>query len=232
MRPERRLPALVLLQLALRGAEPGVRVEEVAGQLRVERRVGRRDLEVAQLDLRLRPRQVERALRAVGILVAVGELLGARAIGGHERREGDARALAGRHPDARPQREHGIEDRAHRPREGAVAVEGQRVADAFSTGGNPTPQQMMEARDLLRHAADEIDAMLASVGFAQKPPLPNNELAEIRREIAGLREEVAALRRPEARPTMATTATVSRYVEAPPDLMPYAPPGEAPTPLT
>ncbi|HVK06311.1 MAG TPA: zf-HC2 domain-containing protein [Armatimonadaceae bacterium] len=109
---------------------------------------------------------------------------------------------------------------------------GQRVADALPAG-NPTPQQLMEARGLLRRAADEIDAMLASAGHAAAKsarPATTDDLAEVRREIAGLREEVAALRRQEHFP--AATATVSRYVEAPPDLMPYAPPSDVPTPLT
>jgi anti-sigma factor RsiW len=53
-----------------------------------------------------------------------------------------------------------------------------------------------------------------------------DEMRAAREEIAGLRAEVSELRRTSNAPTV----TVSRYREVP-DLMPYAPPSDTPTPL-
>jgi type IV pilus assembly protein PilB len=58
-----------------------------------------------------------------------------------------------------------------------------------------------------------------------------DELRAIREEMAALRAEVAGLRR-EAAARQGATVTVRRAAEAPPQLLPYAPPSDAPTPLS
>ena len=55
----------------------GLAVEEMAGQLLEDRGVAGREAELAQLDLARGPGEVERALRGVRIVVAVGQLEGA-----------------------------------------------------------------------------------------------------------------------------------------------------------
>ena len=97
MRPERVAPALRLHELLLRRlAPPGSSRADSPRELLVQRRVGRRDTQLAELDLRLHPRQVERALRAVRIVVPIRQLQRPLAVRRDERRERHTHRLAAR----------------------------------------------------------------------------------------------------------------------------------------
>ena len=74
IRPQRLLAEFVFFDLALRRPESRMREHQVAGEILIQRCIRRRDPQIAQLRLRLRPRQIERAPRAVWIVIEVGEL--------------------------------------------------------------------------------------------------------------------------------------------------------------
>jgi hypothetical protein len=99
----------------------------VAGEVLEQRRLRRRDIELAQLDLRRGPGQVECSLRGVRIVVAVGELEGARARRGDERRKGHRGRLARLEPHTRAEGEDRIEHGTRGPRQGTVGLEGHGV---------------------------------------------------------------------------------------------------------
>ena len=68
-----------------------MRKHQVASKILIQCRVSRRDPEIAQFCLCLRPRQIERATGAVGIVIKISELDGAFLLIGHECRERDVR---------------------------------------------------------------------------------------------------------------------------------------------
>ena len=91
--PEHRLRAMVLAQLVLRRPQRRVSEEEVTGEILEDRGVGGCDAKLAQLDLRRRPRQIERALRGMRVIVAVSEREHLLARRRDERRERDGSGL-------------------------------------------------------------------------------------------------------------------------------------------
>jgi hypothetical protein len=60
----------------------------MARQILEHRRVGGVDPQLAQLDLRRRPGQVQRPLRGAGIVITIGQLKGALTCGCHQSGEG------------------------------------------------------------------------------------------------------------------------------------------------
>ena len=124
------------------------RVEEVSGDLLEDRGIGRRDAQLAQLDLGRGPGEVERALRRVRIVIAAGQLEGALPGRRHQGGERHRRGLARLQPHARPQREDRIEDRAGRSRERTVLLQRHRVAH------RSPPAEEAGAVGLAAHRAD------------------------------------------------------------------------------
>src|SRR5207253_2694883 len=101
-RPQCLLPESVFLDSALRRPESGMRKHQVASKILIQCRVSRRDPEIAQFCLCLRPRQIERATGAVGIVIKISELYRTLFVFGDESRESDMRGTTGRDPHSHP----------------------------------------------------------------------------------------------------------------------------------
>ena len=71
--PEHRLRAAVFAQLLLRRTQRRIPEEKWGGEILKSRRVRGRDAKLAQLDLRRRPRQIQRTLRGMRVIVPVRE---------------------------------------------------------------------------------------------------------------------------------------------------------------
>ena len=127
--PDGRGRAAAAPDRARRRSQRCVGVQHVPGQALEQRRVRRRDAQVAQLDLGLRPR--ESACPGEGVRIAVlvqqvERLLSRRCRNGPV---GHPDRRAGRHAHAAAQREHGIEDRADRVGQPPSALHADRPAD-------------------------------------------------------------------------------------------------------
>ena len=72
--PQFGLAEFVVLALGRESLEAWMRIQQVARQLLIERCIRRSDPELTQLRLCMRPRQVERASRAVRIVIQICEL--------------------------------------------------------------------------------------------------------------------------------------------------------------
>src|SRR6185437_1659372 len=107
--PEAGLRAFIAAELRLRRAQFRARIEEMAGQLLEAGSVRGTDLELVQLHLRRCPRQVERPLRRMRIVITTGELERALAARCDERRERHRCRLPRRQSYARAQRKDRVE---------------------------------------------------------------------------------------------------------------------------
>src|ERR1019366_10185403 len=101
--PEVGLSELVVASFCSQPLETRMRIEKMARELLVQRSVCRSDAKLAKLGLCLRPRQVECAACAVGIVIQIGDLYRMLAIVGHERRERDFGRAARWNRDSSPQ---------------------------------------------------------------------------------------------------------------------------------
>ena len=126
MRPQRRLRAPARCAFLLRRPKCLARVDQGAGKLLVQRRRVRRDVEVAQLDLRHRPRERERALRGAEVVVPVSGSQRGVARVGDDGRKCDRRRPARGQPHAHAQRGDGVEHRAGAVGQCTGRVEGER----------------------------------------------------------------------------------------------------------
>src|SRR5688572_10922662 len=93
-------PQLILTELSSfallrQTSEAGVGVHEMTGEFLIQRRVSGAYSQLAQLGLRLRPREVERAACAVWIVIQVRELNRSLPIFRHERGESHLGGAAG-----------------------------------------------------------------------------------------------------------------------------------------
>src|SRR5712671_5969508 len=103
--------------------------QQMPGEILIQRGVGRRDSKIAQLSLRLRPRQIERASSAVWIVVQIRKLDCAFLLLGDERGERNADRRTWRNTNAHTQRKNRIEHGAHRSGELRAFIERFRVSD-------------------------------------------------------------------------------------------------------
>ncbi len=99
-------------------------------------RVDWRYRQLAQLYLRRRPRQVERPLSGVKIVIPAGELERAPPIICYERGEGDGRRPARLYGDASADGKNRIQNRAHRAAERTIGLQRDGVS-----GGPPAPDE-------------------------------------------------------------------------------------------
>ncbi len=132
-RPQRLLAEAVLLDSALRRSESRMREHQVSRQILVQRCIGWRDSQIAQLRLCLRPRKIERPPGAVGIVVQIGELDRALFLLGDECRESHVCRASGRNANADPQRENRIQHCAHRSTQLRALVQRRRVSHRAAT---------------------------------------------------------------------------------------------------
>src|SRR5439155_10254471 len=104
-RPQCLLPESIFFDSALCRPKSGVRKHQMASEILIQCSISRRDPEIAQFCLRLRPRQIERPTSAVGIVIKISELYRALFVFGDESRERDVGGSTGWDPYSHPERE-------------------------------------------------------------------------------------------------------------------------------
>src|SRR3972149_11354685 len=104
-----------------------------------EARLLRVDAEMAQLHLRLGPRQCGRAVEGGRVLMLVDQVQGLATGRRDDRPERDARRPARRYPHATAQREDGIEDRADAVRKRPAVDDGDRRPNLVSAAEETGP---------------------------------------------------------------------------------------------
>ena len=124
MRPECGLRPAIRRALRLWRAHGFPWIDERARELLVEGGGGGRDVEVAELDLRNRPRQRERTLRRTEVVVTIGGDERFLPRFRHDRGEGNGRRVPGLEANANAECGDGIEDRAGMASERAGCVKG------------------------------------------------------------------------------------------------------------
>ena len=127
-------PGRVAPQRVAGGPKRGVGVEDPAGEILEQVRLVRANPEMVQLDLRLRPRQRDRALEGRRVAILVGQRHGGVARRGDERGEDQAGALSRRETDAPSEAEDRIEHRARGVREGPAVDHRHRACGCRDPG--------------------------------------------------------------------------------------------------
>ena len=139
--PQVRLPLTVGSDDRRRRPQRRAGVEDECRQSLEEVRLLGRQFQVAELDLRVRPRQLERPRHAVRVVVLIGQRERLFARRGHGRRERHAHRRAGGNAHAPPERQHRVEDRTRRARQ--RAVERDRAVGATATADETAPVRLV-----------------------------------------------------------------------------------------
>ena len=168
-------------------------VEHVAGETLKEAGLLRVDAEMAQLHLRLGPRQRGRTVEGGRVLMLVDQVHRLAAGRRRHRPERDARRPARRHPHAPAQREHGIEDGAGSVGERPAVHHRDRCPDLAPAAEEAGPVGL-ELRLAHLLAFDDGDVRRPDLGLAGRATAPRRQDGTAPGEMLRLHEELGESR--------------------------------------
>ena len=189
LRPERRRPAAAAANRVGGRTQRRIGVEHVAGETLKEAGLLGVDAEIAQLHLRLGPRQRGRAVEGGRVLVLVDQVQHLAAGRRDDRPERDAHRAARRHPHATTQREDGIEDGADGVRKRPAVHHRDRRPDV-AAAAEEAGAVGFDLRLAHRLAFDDGEVRRPDLGLAGRATTPRREDGAVPGEILGLHEEL------------------------------------------